>query len=45
MSPVTVPLPGTGTAPRDNLACQDGDVIEIGADASGVPRNGAVRAA
>ncbi|GEM_PF-5212973 len=38
---MTVPWPGPGAAPRR----QDGGVIEITADESGAPRNGAVRAA
>jgi 2-dehydro-3-deoxy-D-arabinonate dehydratase len=42
---MTVLLTGTGIVPPDNFACEDGDVIEIGAAEIGVLRNRAVRVA
>ncbi len=41
--PMTVLLTGTGIVPPDEFACEEGDVIEIGADEIGVLRNPAVR--
>jgi 2-dehydro-3-deoxy-D-arabinonate dehydratase len=43
--PMTVLLTGTGIVPPDEFACEDGDLIEIGAEEIGVLRNPAVRAA
>jgi len=43
--PMTVLLTGTGIVPPDEFACEEGDLIEIGADAIGVLRNPAVRVA
>jgi len=43
--PMTVLLTGTGIVPPDEFACEEGDVIEIGADEIGVLRNPAVRVA
>jgi len=43
--PMTVLLTGTGIVPPDAFACEEGDLIEIGADAIGVLRNLAVRVA
>lgn len=40
---MTVLLTGTGIVPPDDFACEDGDVIEIGATEIGVLRNPAVR--
>jgi 2-dehydro-3-deoxy-D-arabinonate dehydratase len=40
---MTVLLTGTGIVPPDEFACEEGDVIEIGADEIGVLRNPAVR--
>jgi 2-dehydro-3-deoxy-D-arabinonate dehydratase len=37
--PMTVLLTGTGIVPPDEFACEDGDMIEIGADEIGVLRN------
>src|SRR5579864_8086599 len=42
---MTVLLTGTGIVPPDDFACEEGDVIEIGADEIGVLRNPAVRVA
>jgi len=42
---MTVLLTGTGIVPPDAFACEEGDVIEIGADEIGVLRNPAVRVA
>jgi 2-dehydro-3-deoxy-D-arabinonate dehydratase len=39
----TVLLTGTGIVPPDEFACEEGDLIEIGADEVGVLRNPAVR--
>jgi 2-dehydro-3-deoxy-D-arabinonate dehydratase len=36
-------LTGTGIVPPDEFACEEGDVIEIGADEIGVLRNPALR--
>ena len=41
--PMTVLLTGTGIVPPDDFACEEGDLIEIGADEIGVLRNPAVR--
>lgn len=41
--PMTVLLTGTGIVPPDEFACEEGDLIEIGADEIGVLRNSAVR--
>jgi 2-dehydro-3-deoxy-D-arabinonate dehydratase len=41
--PMTVLLTGTGIVPPDEFACEEGDVIEIGAEDIGVLRNPAVR--
>ncbi len=41
--PMTVLLTGTGIVPPDDFACEEGDVIEIGADEIGVLRNSAIR--
>jgi 2-dehydro-3-deoxy-D-arabinonate dehydratase len=41
--PMTVLLTGTGIVPPDEFACEEGDVIEIGAEEIGVLRNTAVR--
>jgi 2-dehydro-3-deoxy-D-arabinonate dehydratase len=41
--PMTVLLTGTGIVPPDEFACEEGDVIEIGADEIGVLRNPAIR--
>jgi 2-dehydro-3-deoxy-D-arabinonate dehydratase len=41
--PMTVLLTGTGIVPPDEFACEEGDVIEIGADEIGVLRNPTVR--
>jgi 2-dehydro-3-deoxy-D-arabinonate dehydratase len=41
--PMSVLLTGTGIVPPDEFACEEGDVIEIGADEIGVLRNPAVR--
>ncbi len=41
--PMTVLLTGTGIVPPDEFACEEGDVIEIGAEEIGVLRNPAVR--
>ena len=43
--PMTVLLTGTGIVPPDEFACEEGDVIEIGADEIGVLRNPAIRVA
>jgi 2-dehydro-3-deoxy-D-arabinonate dehydratase len=40
---MTVLLTGTGIVPPDDFACEEGDLIEIGADEIGVLRNPAVR--
>ena len=40
---VTVLLTGTGIVPPDEFACEEGDVIEIGADEIGTLKNPAVR--
>jgi 2-dehydro-3-deoxy-D-arabinonate dehydratase len=40
---MTVLLTGTGIVPPDEFACEEGDVIEIGAEEIGVLRNPAVR--
>jgi 2-dehydro-3-deoxy-D-arabinonate dehydratase len=42
--PMTVLLTGTGIVPPDDFACEEGDLIEIGADGIGVLRNSTVRA-
>jgi 2-dehydro-3-deoxy-D-arabinonate dehydratase len=42
---MTVLLTGTGIVPPDEFACEDGDLIEVGADEIGVLRNPAVRVA
>lgn len=42
---MTVLLTGTGIVPPDDFACEEGDLIEIGADEIGVLRNPAVRVA
>jgi 2-dehydro-3-deoxy-D-arabinonate dehydratase len=42
---MTVLLTGTGIVPPDDFACEEGDLIEIGADELGVLRNPAVRVA
>jgi len=42
---MTVLLTGTGIVPPDAFACEEGDMIEIGADEIGVLRNPAVRVA
>jgi 2-dehydro-3-deoxy-D-arabinonate dehydratase len=42
---MTVLLTGTGIVPPDAFACEEGDMIEIGADGIGVLRNPAVRVA
>jgi 2-dehydro-3-deoxy-D-arabinonate dehydratase len=42
---MTVLLTGTGIVPPDEFACEEGDLIEIGADEIGVLRNPAVRVA
>ncbi len=41
--PMTVLLTGTGIVPPDEFACEEGDMIEIGADEIGVLRNPAIR--
>jgi len=41
--PMTVLLTGTGIVPPDEFACEEGDLIEIGAEEIGVLRNPAVR--
>ena len=41
--PMTVLLTGTGIVPPDEFACEQGDLIEIGADPIGILRNRAVR--
>lgn len=41
--PMTVLLTGTGIVPPDEFACEEGDMIEIGADEIGVLRNSTVR--
>ncbi len=41
--PMTVLLTGTGIVPPDEFACEEGDLIEIGADEIGVLRNPTVR--
>jgi 2-dehydro-3-deoxy-D-arabinonate dehydratase len=41
--PLTVLLTGTGIVPPDEFACEEGDVIEIGADEIGVLRNPTAR--
>ncbi|HKV44257.1 MAG TPA: fumarylacetoacetate hydrolase family protein [bacterium] len=41
--PMTVLLTGTGIVPPDEFACEEGDMIEIGAEEIGVLRNTAVR--
>ena len=41
--PMTVLLTGTGIVPGEEYACEEGDLIEIGADEIGVLRNPAVR--
>jgi len=41
--PMTVLLTGTGIVPPDEFACEEGDVIEIGADEIGILRNPTVR--
>ena len=41
--PMTVLLTGTGIVPPDAFACEEGDVIEIGADEIGTLKNPAVR--
>ncbi len=43
--PMTVLLTGTGIVPPDEFACEEGDVIEIGADEIGVLRNPAIHVA
>lgn len=43
--PMTVLLTGTGIVPPDDFACEEDDVIEIGADEIGVLRNPAIRVA
>jgi 2-dehydro-3-deoxy-D-arabinonate dehydratase len=43
--PMTVLLTGTGIVPPDEFACEEGDLIEIGAEEIGVLRNSAVRVA
>src|SRR5438105_567209 len=43
--PMTVLLTGTGIVPPDEFACEEGDLIEIGAEEIGVLRNPAVRVA
>lgn len=43
--PMTVLLTGTGIVPPDEFACEEGDVIEIGAQEIGVLRNPAIRVA
>ena len=40
---MTVLLTGTGIVPPDEFACEEGDVVEIGADEIGVLRNSTVR--
>ena len=40
---MTVLLTGTGIVPPDDFACEEGDLIEIGAEEIGVLRNPAVR--
>lgn len=41
--PMTVLLTGTGIVPPDEFACEEGDLIEIGAEEIGVLRNPTVR--
>ena len=41
--PMTVLLTGTGIVPANEFACEEGDLIEIGADKIGVLRNPAIR--
>lgn len=41
--PMTVLLTGTGIVPPDEFACEEGDVIEIGADEIGILRNPTIR--
>ena len=41
--PMTVLLTGTGIVPPDEFACEEGDVIEIGADEIGTLKNPTVR--
>ncbi len=41
--PMTVLLTGTGIVPPDEFACEEGDVIAIGAEEIGVLRNPAIR--
>src|SRR5436853_1409339 len=43
--PMTVLLTGTGIVPPDEFACEEGDLIEIGAEEIGVLRNPSVRVA
>jgi 2-dehydro-3-deoxy-D-arabinonate dehydratase len=43
--PMTVLLTGTGIVPPDEFACEEGDLIEIGAEEIGILRNSAVRVA
>ncbi len=43
--PLAVLLTGTGIVPPDEFACEEGDLIEIGADEIGVLRNPAIRVA
>ena len=41
--PMTVLLTGTGIVPPDEFACEEGDVIEVGADEIGTLKNPTVR--
>jgi 2-dehydro-3-deoxy-D-arabinonate dehydratase len=43
ISPMTVLLTGTGIVPPDEFACEEGDVVEIGAEEIGVLRNPTIR--
>jgi 2-dehydro-3-deoxy-D-arabinonate dehydratase len=43
MPPMTVLLTGTGIVPPDEFACEQGDLIEIGAEEIGILRNRTVR--
>ena len=41
--PMTVLLTGTGIVPPDDFACEEGDIVEIGADEIGVLKNSTIR--
>lgn len=43
LPPLAVLLTGTGIVPPDEFACEEGDLIEIGAEEIGVLRNPAIR--